>query len=154
MVSYLKDLETNYHQFMKVSQISNSTKGRPIYDILLSTDPNKNMYGKPSIGFIGVLHGFDLIGQEILLQFLNYLAESYKANNTRVNKLLDSVSIHIIPAVNVDCIGNITANASNGQECDGKDFYNEFRFEQKEGTVRRLCSFFIFLALNFPIRSR
>ena len=46
---------------------------RDLWDFELSQKPGQHIVGQPEIRFIAGLHGNDLVGREVLLQFATYL---------------------------------------------------------------------------------
>ena len=129
----MKDHEQHFPQIVKTSIITKSTGGKPIYTVVVSKDPNKVIHGKPNIAFIGTLHGYDLISQEILLMFLHHLTKEYHEGDSRIMKLVNSVNIHILPAVNVDGIEHNENGDCDGSKFGGQDFYNSFGTMKKKG---------------------
>lgn len=106
-------------------------------------DPNK-----ANIAFVGGLQGYDTIGREVLLMFMHFLTKGYTEKQTRIQKLLESTRIHIVPmafqkgmdsAVDGDCtgekfpkdVGNIYNKFLSSKVINLDSRYNELRMRIK-----------------------
>jgi len=59
----------------------------------------KEDHNKANIALIAGLQGCDTIGREVLMMFLHYLTKGYTEKQMRIQKLLESTRIHIVPMV-------------------------------------------------------
>ncbi len=126
MAKYLKDHEKHFPELIRAYTIGSSKEGKPIIAAEITSDVTRPTSGRSSIAFIGTLHGYDVIGVEVLLMSVHQLTKKYKENDPRVVKLLKNVRIHVIPAVNVDGIARAVKGDCDGSLYDGADFYNQF----------------------------
>eukprot|EP00795_Rhopilema_esculentum_P015189 gene15189-6385_t len=132
LVKYLQDHEQHFPDLVTVSQIGTSKGGKVIYSVVVTNNVGKGSVSKPNIGFLGTLHGYDVIGQEISLMFLHQLTKKFKEGNSRVSQLLNHVRIHIIPNSNVDGLSRAQKGDCNGTLYSGEDFYNSFDKKKNE----------------------
>ncbi len=75
--------------------------------------------------------------------FIHHLTKGYKERDARIVKLLDSVRVHILPAVNVDGMSHAIMGDCDGSLYDGGDLYNQFMIYnagKEETEVRFLFS--------------
>lgn len=131
MVSYLINHERKYSDFAKLHEISTSN-GKSVWSIEVTADVNNEFssYHKPNIALIAGLHGYDTIGREVLLMFMHYLIT---ANDTpRIQKLLNSTRIHIVPMVVVDDMDRAVPGDCKGEKypTDAKDVNNLFSISE------------------------
>lgn len=126
MVKYIKDHAKHFSSLVKATEIGKSKEGRALYSVEISSDIENNGVTKPNIGFIGTMHGYDVIGQEILLMFIHHLTKKYNEGDKRIVALLKSVRIHVIPNANIDGLSRAQKGDCNGTFYGGEDLYNEF----------------------------
>lgn len=126
MVKYLKDHEEHFPALVKTTEVGKSKEGKVIYSVEITSEIGEKGKIKPNIGFIGSLHGYDVVGQEILLMFIHHLTKRFNENDERITELLKSVRIHLIPNGNVDGLSRAEKGDCNGMLYSGEDFYNQF----------------------------
>ena len=126
MVKYIKDHAKHFPSLVKATEIGKSKEGKALYSIEISSDVENSRVTKPNIGLIATMHGYDVIGQEILLMFIHHLTKNYNMGDKRIVALLRSVRIHVIPNANVDGLSRAQKGDCNGTFYNGEDFYNEF----------------------------
>eukprot|EP00794_Sanderia_malayensis_P014035 gene14035-15494_t len=126
MIKYLKTHEQHFPDLLKVHTIGNSKEGKPIMCAEITADVTESKRVKSNIAFVSVMHGYDVIGMEILLMFMHQLTKKYTEKDARVVELLRNVRIHVLPAVNVDGIAHAIKEDCDGSFYEGTDFYNQF----------------------------
>lgn len=126
MIKYIKDHARHFPSLVRVIEIGKSKEGKSLYSIEVSADVEDRSITKPNIGFVGAMHGYDVIGQEMLLMFIHHLTKKFNEKDTRVAELLNSVRIHVIPNANVDGLSRAHMGDCNGTLYNGEDFYNKF----------------------------
>ena len=144
MVKYIMDHEKHFPGLVKTTKIGRSKEGKALYSVEITSNAGKNGATKPSIGFIGALHGYDVIGQEILLMFIHHLSKKFNEKDQRIVQLLNSVRVHVVPNANVDGLSRAQKGDCNGTLYSGQDFYNDFgrRSDATDFEVN-LCASFI-----------
>ena len=70
----------------------------------ISTDAKKNRSElKPMVKYVANMHGNEVLGREMLIEFAKYLLEAYTNNNTQdIKRLVDTTDIHLLPSMNPD----------------------------------------------------
>ena len=126
MVKYIKDHANHFPNLVKATELGTSKGGKTLYSVEVSSNVGDHTVTKPNIGFIGTLHGYDVIGQEILLMFIHHLTKKFTEKDPRIEKLLNSVRLHVIPNANVDGLSRAQKGDCNGTFYSGEDFYNGF----------------------------
>ena len=144
MIKYIKDHARHFPSLVQVAEIGKSKEGKSLYSIEVSSDVEDRSITKPNVGFIGAMHGYDVIGQEILLMFIHHLTKKFNEKDKRVGELLSSVRIHVIPNANVDGLSRAHKGDCNGTLYSGEDFYNKFgRRKDASGDVEVKLSIFL-----------
>lgn len=102
------EMETLLRQFAKkypdqtmLTSIGKSVGGRDIYALEISRHPGKHRFGVPEIKLVSGIMGNERSGREYLLALADFLLKSYKKDD-EITKLLDIVTIHLIPNANPD----------------------------------------------------
>lgn len=126
MVRYIRDHEKHFPGLVKTTEVGKTKEGKIIYSVEITSDIEGKERIKPNIGFIGTLHGYDVVSQEILLMFVHHLTKKFHEKDQRIVDLLKSVRIHVIVNANVDGLSQAQKGDCNGTMYSGQDFYNEF----------------------------
>ncbi|MCK4526334.1 carboxypeptidase regulatory-like domain-containing protein [candidate division WOR-3 bacterium] len=100
MVSKLDSLASEYPNIAKKISIGQSVQGRELWVLKLSDNPLIDE-AEPEIRFIGIIHGDEPIGCELLLRLADTLTECY-ADNGYFTELLNNREIFIMPMLNPD----------------------------------------------------
>ena len=132
LVKYLKDHEKHFPKLVKLHKVGVSKEGKDIYSVEITNNVGQDDGVKPNIGVLGMMHGYDVIGQELSLMLLHHLTKMFTDKNPRIIKLLNAVNVHIIPAVNVDGFSLAQKGDCNGTLYKGNDFYNYFGTGREE----------------------
>ncbi|CAG9770272.1 unnamed protein product [Ceutorhynchus assimilis] len=114
------DLEFKYHNNQELREVLhkfNNTVKMPlranVYSIGKTLDENDLWVAEitaveegtlkvPNVKLIGNIHGNEVVGREVLLQFLYYLKNEYQKGNTTIMTLLNTTRIHFLPSMNPD----------------------------------------------------
>jgi len=77
---------------------------------------------EPEVKWIGNIHGDEILGRELLINFAIYLCQSWVLKTSRISNLIETTRIHILPTMNPDGharavkIREPTASISNNQK--------------------------------------
>jgi hypothetical protein len=82
--------------------IGQSVEGRELVVMHFSTTPGQHIPLKPEVKYIGGIHGNEPSGRELLIRLADHLCEGYLKKDSEVMTLLNSTSIHLLPAMNPD----------------------------------------------------
>ena len=70
--------------------------GRQLWVVKISTE-NQRSDLKPMVKYVANMHGNEVVGRELLLGLIEYLADSYKNGyDSEIRQLISSMDIHIL----------------------------------------------------------
>jgi len=101
MTLKLQQLSSKHSQTAQLSSIGKSVEGREIWVMRISGNLNIAETLPASI-FMGGHHAREHLSIELPLYYIEYLLKEYAAGNPKIQKLVNSRDIHIIPMVNPD----------------------------------------------------
>ena len=102
---------SNYPKIAEVYSVGKSTVGRSLFVMHLTSplvthvekEQEEKQLLKPKFKWIANMHGDETVGREILLALIDYLLLNSKSD-ARVNRLLTTTDIYIMPSMNpVNC---------------------------------------------------
>ncbi|CAH0402906.1 unnamed protein product [Chilo suppressalis] len=102
MEKFLKDLSQEYKDITKLTSIGKSVEGRELYVLEVTKEPGKHLPGKPEFKYVANMHGNEVIGRELLLLLAKYLCQKYREGDNRVQRMLNTTRIHLMPSMNPD----------------------------------------------------
>ena len=100
MISKLDTITNQYPGITKKFSLGQSVEGRELTCLKISDNPEIDE-AEPEIRFIGIIHGDEPIGCELLLNLADTLTSSYN-NNGYLTDLVDNMEIFIFPMLNPD----------------------------------------------------
>ena len=82
-------------------------------------DFSENFHFKvePEFKYIANMHGNEVLGRELLLKLAHYLCDEFKKGNQKIQNLINTTRIHLLPSLNPD-----GWDLSSNNELKGKDW--------------------------------
>ncbi|MBZ3890396.1 Carboxypeptidase Z [Sciurus carolinensis] len=102
MVRVLKRTATRCAQVAKTYSIGRSFDGKDLLVIEFSGRPGQHELMEPEVKLIGNIHGNEVTGREMLIYLAQYLCSEYLLGNPRIQRLLNTTRIHLLPSMNPD----------------------------------------------------
>jgi carboxypeptidase D len=115
LTKFLIQQSASHSKLAKTFVIGQSVEHRDLIGIrltnfnTLSNDPLR-----PSFKYVGNMHGDETVGREMLVRLIDYLLSQYKRGNVRIQTLLDTVDIWILPSMNPDGFEHNRRTNANG----------------------------------------
>ena len=101
MTHFLEDLVYKYPSIAKLSSIGQSVEGRDLWVLEVTEKPGVHVAGKPEFRYIANMHGNEVVGRELLLQFAELLCQNY-GKNQLITLMVQQTRIHLMPTMNPD----------------------------------------------------
>ncbi|XP_041971447.1 carboxypeptidase D-like isoform X2 [Aricia agestis] len=102
MERFLKDINAQYPNITRLTSIGKSVQGRELYVLEVTKDPGRHIPGKPEFKYVANMHGNEVVGREMLLLLAKYLCQQYYGGDERVQRILNTTRVHIMPSMNPD----------------------------------------------------
>jgi len=101
LTAFLNNMSSTFPHITKLFSIGKSVQGRELWGIKISDNPELNEAGEPEFKYIANMHGDEIVGREMTLNFIELLCTQYGKNDT-ITQLVNSTDIYIIPSMNPD----------------------------------------------------
>jgi carboxypeptidase M len=103
----LQQWSSNYSKIAEVFNVGKSFTGRSLFVMHLTSplvsdiekEQDENELLKPKFKWIANMHGDETIGREIMIALIYHLLLNSKSD-TRINRLLSTTDIYIMPSMN------------------------------------------------------
>ncbi|KAL0485637.1 carboxypeptidase M [Acrasis kona] len=101
---FLTRMNEQYPDATSIFSIGQSAQSRELRGLRINT-PSKSSIPKPKFRYVGNMHGDEVVGREMLIQFTEYVLTEYynsTSKDYRVKNLLDSMDMYVLPSMNPD----------------------------------------------------
>ncbi|KAM5338536.1 carboxypeptidase Z isoform 2-T2 [Glossophaga mutica] len=102
MVRVLKRTAARCSHIARTYSIGRSFDGKELLVIELSVRPGQHELMEPEVKLIGNIHGNEVAGREMLVYLAQYLCSEYLLGSPRIQRLLNTTRIHLLPSMNPD----------------------------------------------------
>ena len=99
-IDYLLECEKNFPTLISTQIIGQTIEKRDIILAKISTDV-KNADLKPALLFTGTIHAREWIGNELAINFIEYLLNNFQSN-PKVSTILKNNTLYMVPCLNPD----------------------------------------------------
>jgi len=128
LTAFLQDVSSRCANITNLFSLGKSVQDRDLWCIEFSSNPGTNE-AEPEFKYVGNMHGDEVVGREMLLNFVDLLCTNYRKDSSdlsqRVTKLVDNTDIFIVPTMNPDGFELRTRGNANGKDLN-RDFPDQF----------------------------
>lgn len=90
-----------YPHIAALSSIGRSVEGRELWVMRITSEPSRDVPGKPKFKYVGNMHGDETVSRQVLVYLVEYLVRKY-GEDPRVTELVNTTDIYIMPSMNPD----------------------------------------------------
>ncbi|CAM4483218.1 unnamed protein product [Leuciscus chuanchicus] len=123
MFSILKKTAAKCPHISNTYSIGRSVEGKDLLVIEFSNNPGQHDLLEPEIKLIGNMHGNEVLGRQLLIYLAQYLCSEFLLGNERIQTLINTTRIHILPSMNPD--GYEIAASEVADRNDPENIYQE-----------------------------
>lgn len=99
--SKLQEIVAKNSDIMKLVSIGQSREGRNLWVVKVSDNPDLDET-EPETKYIANMHGNEIVGREMMVEFLRDIGERYHKNEAEVLEVVNNTEIFIMPSMNPD----------------------------------------------------
>lgn len=115
VVSRIKSAVTKYSKFMKLFSVGKTVEGRDLWVVKISDNVTVDEV-EPEFKYISSMHGDEIVGRELMQNFIEDIGAAYVAGDKEITKLVNEAEIFIMPSMNPD--GSEKIQRGNGNNVD------------------------------------
>ena len=130
----LKKIAKKYPKILSLFSIGKSVEGRDLYVIKISDNVEIDEV-EPEVKYISSMHGNEIVGRELTLNFIEELAQKY-GSDPEITDLINNTEIYIMPSMNPDGSEKQSRYNANGKDLN-RDFPDFTRQDENTNKGRQ-----------------